>query len=395
MNRARRVVRTLTVARDYDVLHFAVCQIGLHILGKIIGVAVHIARFFVEYVRVVALIVLTYHIRRFLTADTCYRQSGGKRRGRAYRARIGIFCKVRTERTAVCRAVIVTCRANEADTRRLDGIVYLVEHHTFVVAVVRRRKAARRTQRHIDNVNADIYAVLQSRYDIFRYRTAQVLVVQIVGEYLTNNELCVGYNPFERFIDLFAVLVRIAVFVVAADNTRYVRTVVGVRGVYVCVVICVVVCKRHFIAHEHVACRCARTLGCVERNTLLFQIGKNVLYRRLVPSCPIGRFLVGVVRIVQARIQNSNERACTVTCIIARIVNTRIVYARLVGNVLRRGGGDCLRYGILGSDYYALYAVHLLDARNVLRVHLNSYRVEDGIIRVFERIRNTRFGQAL
>ena len=396
------VFRTPRILYD-DVFKFLFFRVAEHLFKEIVRLAVFVARFFIERVhgffRRAA-----RHVRRFLTADTRYGERRRERRGRADRAGIGVGDKVRTEHTAIARAVIVTCRANKANTRRLNGLVYVVERRTFFVAVVRGRKPARRTQRHIDNVYAERNAIVQSRDNVFRHRAANVFAIQIVREHFTNHELGIGRNATEFVGYVCAVLIRIPrVYVrIPADNTCNVRAVVGIGRIYVRILIRVIVRKRHFCAHVNIV--------DVElpRRFFRFQVLFQKLgYVRFAPSGVIGQTLKRFVRIVKPRIQNSHHRAFAKVARAAvrvvfryvrihrRIVNTRIVDARYVGNIRRVRRFHRRRYGVGTRNFHALYTRHFLNGRNVLGVNLNRYAVHNRVVTVNELIGNTRFFEFL
>ena len=143
----RTVVRRVPNAGHEHVFERRLAVALIHIVHEIVRVAVDVAGFFIEYNRfTVGVSNVRSYVRRLLTVDTCNgecRRKGGRR---TYRTRVGVGCKVRTVNAAVARAIIVARRADQANPLVLDTFVYAIEHFPFIVAVVRRREAARGTE---------------------------------------------------------------------------------------------------------------------------------------------------------------------------------------------------------------------------------------------------------
>ena len=237
---------------DNDVFKFRAPILFRKCFHEIIRVTVDITGFFKEDVRLIVFPFVCHEIACLLTVDTCNGKRRRERRRRTYRTRIGVGSQVRTVYAAVTRRIVVTCRAHKAYACFLNSIVYVGKGDAFPFFVVGGSEPARSTKRHIDNVNAKLYTVVKRRDNIFGNRTTNVFIIQIVRKYLTDNELRVGNNPLEYFVYGITVFVGITACIITADNTRNVRTVVRIGRIYVCVVVCIVVCKRNFFTQIYV-----------------------------------------------------------------------------------------------------------------------------------------------
>ena len=127
--RLRGIIGSSTRAgNNYVFERLTIFLIAEHTPCEIVFFAVFIARFFVErrrfvFVQNTVAVAIAEHIGRLLPTNTRHRQSGSKSRRRAYRARIGVGRKVRTERAAVACAIIVGSRAYKTDPCRLNTFI--------------------------------------------------------------------------------------------------------------------------------------------------------------------------------------------------------------------------------------------------------------------------------
>ena len=259
----RGIIRRRTVFGNNDVFNrlrrnrAARTGFTKHLIQEIVQDAVFVAGFVIEHRSFVLRALVCYKVFGLLTADTCNGHCRRVGTRRADNPRVGVRRLIRTEHAAIVRRIIVRSSRHQGNTCVLNAVIYPAQVFAFVVAVVGQGKAARRTQAHIDDVNAKGHAIFKSRQNIFADCAAKIFGIQIVGEHLTDDKLTFRRNANKgnrvaAFVLFdFAVFVRIAVRA-AADDTRNVRTVVGIRGINVVIVVCIVVCKRNFIADVNV-----------------------------------------------------------------------------------------------------------------------------------------------
>ena len=154
-------------------------RISQHVFEEVICVGVLVARFFVVDCAAVALIRICEEVGCALTVDAGNRKRCRIGRGRAYRARVGVACKVGAVDRTVARGEVVACRNYEAYALISYGVVYGVERVAFVILFGKaergRAEARLGAERHVDDVDAQLYAVVESGDYVLALRAADVV----------------------------------------------------------------------------------------------------------------------------------------------------------------------------------------------------------------------------
>ena len=302
--------------------------------------------------------VVELHIRGFLSRNGRYRKRAEIRRRRAYRRAVGVGSQVgRPVCATKTRAVRVTCRNDEVDTRR----IHLVVNFVRFVAVLFTGETAVHTEGHVDNVCTDDNTVGNRCQNIIRVCASCRVLIR---EHFTDHELRVGRNTdkFRAVLERLVVLFGNGV-VLTCDNTCNVHTVRVCNGEYVGIFIRVVVGKRYFcvivdvlsgdiLAHQ----------TCVGSVEYPFHVLQNDLFR-------VRHRLECVVCDVQTGVEYRHQHAVALIFHVRRIVNTRAVNVNDVDSRLN------LRYCVYLRKNNVFNAVKLTDFGNVFRVDYQRYAV--------------------
>ena len=140
--------------------------------------------------------------------------------------------------------------------------------------------------------------------------------------------MTIGYNPLKRNVDMIAVRVGVAAFVITADNTRNVRTVVGIRRIYIGIVVRIVIRERHFVANKYVAYR-QRPRAIFRHQVFRREHLRHVFFRPRIIDAFRLEILERRVGVVQTGVEYGNDHFRAVFFrVLGRIVNTGIVYLR-------------------------------------------------------------------
>ena len=154
----------------------------------------------------------------------------------------------------------------------------------------------------------------------------------------------------------------------ACHDTGNVRAVRGIGRIYVRVIVCVVVCIRHFCVVIYVVGG-----GLSVESRACSHLLSNVFFA----PCGIFRH-VGkrFVRIVKSRVENGNRHSFALVGKVGRVVNARGVHVCVVAH----GNG---RDGIGFRIIHALDAVKLFDRIEGVCVHFQSNAVVESGIGIF------------
>ena len=247
---------------------------------------------------------VVHHVGGLCTLNGGYAKRACIGGGRADGCRVGVGGK--TQVTVLFRAiggvVAVGGRNHQADACLADVIVNARDLLLFGFG----REAAGGTDGEVDDVNAQNNAVLQ------RAQNPGGARLRIgIREDLHGHQLCIGSNTGDGVV-------------AAGDDTRYVRTVVGLDGVNVRVSVRIVKAVGNLFADVDVGggqtALDARGLGLANQrlnvskgHAQLASIGGEVANRES-----------GVV-IVQTRVQNCHDHACAVVSEVGRVENTGLV----------------------------------------------------------------------
>ena len=293
------VFRNVVAHRFQHVVHEALLRlrVGCGSLGEINDCAV------------------VYHVRGF---HAVYRSHGKRRfvRGRrTYRTGIGVGSQsVVTVLFRTHRSVVRVCGGSNQRNARGAHLIVHVRHFLFVHFA---REAAARTERHVDYVHAQRYAIFQRRQQPRSFRARLR-----IGEHFHDGKLRVRRNARNRFV-------------FARNHAGNVRAVFRTDGRHVRVFIGVVVRVRYLSAYVYVLR--GKPYGIFRRGRAADFFRHRRKRERFV-GC--GEIIYGKrrMRIIETGIEHGDNNAVALIFRIRAVENTRIVHVYVVGNHLRFGG---------------------------------------------------------
>ncbi len=235
------------------------------------------------------------------------------------------------------------------------------------------------TQTHVDAVYAERNAIGKGRKNVDGIRAADGFGFKIVREHFTDDELRLRSNADKRFSRL---LVDDFVIVLPRNDPRNVCAVRGVRRIYFGIVVRIVVSIGHFRTEIDV-------VYALDAAALIrFETGNFFCNAVFGHGRRIGLRRKRRMRVIEPRIQNRGNHPFALLFDIFRIVNSRRIDVRIVGN---RNGGNAVRLGRIDFFDFA----HGPYGCNVAVFHFDRHTVVECGIRIFIFVRNSVCGKTV